>query len=187
MCIGAVRKNDEESPHVAVEIDRKKLQPREELAVKNEGKSADQKVDEKTPLLPSSSGNSKTTRAEEAPSTFSTPSIQLVSFSVDRFDVDVAVPDAQRTAHWNITFFLRNPYMAQPKETKLVSAAVVSSATVVSKKIVNAFVAERSRTGAVSFDVEIFAKVLEKGGWDGNGYLFFVKIQNLGFLSIVKS
>ncbi|KAH0996696.1 hypothetical protein GBA52_020560 [Prunus armeniaca] len=67
MCIGAVRKNDEESPHVAVEIDRKKLQPREELAVKNEGKSADQKVDEKTPLLPSSSGNSKTTRAEEAP------------------------------------------------------------------------------------------------------------------------
>ncbi|KAH0996697.1 hypothetical protein GBA52_020561 [Prunus armeniaca] len=80
-----------------------------------------------------------------------------------------------------------NPFVQQPKETKLVSAAVVSSATVVSKKIVNAFVAERSRTGAVSFDVEIFAKVLEKGGWDGNGYLFFVKIQNLGFLSIVKS
>ncbi|PQM42204.1 serine/threonine-protein kinase Nek5-like [Prunus yedoensis var. nudiflora] len=117
-------KNDEESPHVAVEIDRKKLQPKEKLAVKNEGKSADQKVDVKTSLLPSSSSNSKTTRAEEAPcdvqkwlaigclfwfifcacgiaglspATFSTPSIQLASFSVDRFNVDVAVPDSLLT------------------------------------------------------------------------------------------
>ncbi|CAL9000288.1 unnamed protein product, partial [Prunus brigantina] len=202
MCIGAVGKNDEESPHVAIEIDRKRLQPKEELAAKNEGKSAYQKVDEKTPLLPSSSGNS--TRAEEAPcdvqkwlaisclfwfilcvrgsadlspATFSTPSIRLVSFSVDGFDVDVAAPDSQITAPLNITFFLRNPYMAQPKETKLVSAAVVSSATVVSKKTVNAIVAERSRTGAVSFDVEIYAKVLVKGGWEW----VFVLCQNPEF------
>lgn len=70
-----------------------------------------------------------------------------------------------------------NPFVQQPKETKLVSAAVVSSATVVSKKIVNAIVAERSRTGAVSFDEEIYAKVLVKGGWEW----VFVLCQNPEF------
>ncbi|KAL6276518.1 hypothetical protein ACE6H2_020119 [Prunus campanulata] len=80
-----------------------------------------------------------------SPATFPTPSIQLASFAVDRFNVDVAVPDSLLTG---TSLSSSKTLMAQPKETKLVSDAVVSSATVVSKKIVNAIVAKRSRTRA---------------------------------------
>ncbi|KAI5323053.1 hypothetical protein L3X38_032125 [Prunus dulcis] len=137
-------------PHVAVEIDRKKLQPKEELAAKNEGKSTYQKVDEKTSasfLIRLSNNCSLEHHFLPQKPLYGSSSLIFREIYAEVFYRDEFLRGA-----------FMNPFVQQPKETKLVSAAVVSSATVVRKKIVNAIVAERSRTGA-----------------------------NLGFLSIVKS
>ncbi|XP_021817894.1 NDR1/HIN1-like protein 10 [Prunus avium] len=174
------------------------------------GKSADQKVgagvgevDEEAPLLQSSSPE-KTGRVkpEDADNLtafiifwFSTPSVQLGSFSADPFSIDVSATNPKITAHWNITFFFTNPYgsgrliyrkldaevfyknaflggafidpfVQQPEETKLVLVVVVASPTVVSNQIAKAIDAEKSTTGAVSFNVKIQAILRMKGGWE---------------------
>ncbi|CAB4313515.1 unnamed protein product [Prunus armeniaca] len=45
-----------------------------------------------------------------SPKGFSTPSVQLGSFSADPFSIDVSATTPKITAHWNITFFFTNPY-----------------------------------------------------------------------------
>ncbi|CAB4283070.1 unnamed protein product [Prunus armeniaca] len=128
-----------------------------------------------------------------SPKGFSTPSVQLGSFSADPFSIDVSATNPKITAHWNITFFFTNPYgsgrliyrkldaevfyknaflggafidpfVQQPEETKLVPVFVVASPTVVSNQIAKAIDAEKSRTGAVSFNVKIHAILSVKGG-----------------------
>lgn len=45
-----------------------------------------------------------------SPKGFSTPTVQLGSFSADPFSVDVSATNPKITAHCNITFFFTNPY-----------------------------------------------------------------------------